>query len=118
VVALAAALAGVSALHPEFRELSDGMRESFEIGRLLQAADAQTAAVASCVNALVPPSITSFYKCIGVNLVLVASGLDAGMLLAPIVLWPLIVISLPASFEAAPVQRASQRPAFALRGRA
>lgn len=49
-------------------------------------------------------------------LVLVASGLDAGMLLAPIVLWPLIVISLPASFEATPVRRPLRRPVFASRG--
>ncbi len=77
VFVLAAALAGVSALHPEMRLLSDGMRQTVEVLRILQvpALDAATqAAMAKCVTALVPPSITSFYTCIGVDLALMASG--------------------------------------------
>ncbi len=72
---LVALVAGVSALHPEMRLLSDGMRQTVEVGRLLQATEeAGKAAVAKCIVALMPPSIISFYKCIGVDLALAATG--------------------------------------------
>jgi hypothetical protein len=75
VLVLAAALAGVSALHPELRLLSDGMRQTVEVARILDAQlDAAKAAMAKCVTALLPPSITSFYTCIGVDLAQVATG--------------------------------------------
>ena len=72
---LVAPVAGVSALSPEMRLFNDGMRQTVEVGRLLDAAeDAAKAAVSKCVVALMPPSITSFMKCIGVDLALVATG--------------------------------------------
>jgi hypothetical protein len=80
VVVLVALVAGVSALHPSMRLLSDGMRQTLEVGRLLDAQeDTAKAAVAKCVVALTPPSITSFNKCIGVDLGLVATGDAAAM---------------------------------------
>jgi hypothetical protein len=74
-LALVAAVGGVSALHPELRLFSDGLRQTVEVGRVLDAQeDALKAGMAKCIVALVPPSITSFYKCIGVDLGLVATG--------------------------------------------
>jgi hypothetical protein len=80
VAVLVAAVVGVSALHPSMRLLSDGMRQTLEVGRLLDAEeDAAKAALSKCFLALLPPSITSFYKCIGVDLGLVATGDEAAM---------------------------------------
>jgi hypothetical protein len=84
-LAAAAALAGVSALHPELRLLSEGMRQTLEVARILHGGEdhdedhAQEKAAAKCINALVPPSITSYLKCIGVDLGAAASGDEAAM---------------------------------------
>ena len=74
VAVLVAVVAGVSALHPSMRLLSEGVRQTVEVGRLLGAAEdaIARAAVTKCVVAMMPPSITSFSNCFGIDLALVA----------------------------------------------
>ncbi|NBB63343.1 O-antigen ligase family protein [Pseudomonas sp. ODNR1LW] len=57
---------------------------------------------------------TQALEIIIITLVLVASALDAGMMLAPIVLWPLLLMALPLSPSRAPKPSANPTPRHAL----